>query len=312
MEDLSASVIVPVHNGAEALPTWLVHIEQQSFPTADFEILVADCGSADDSVRVAERHAAGAPVRTRCLRLASGGMNAARNWAAREARGRHLFFLDLDLVAGPGWMEAMLRAQEASERGLCAMARIGRHPQLSADAFTRWFLPESRTVLHAESMPHPLECSPVNLCVPRRAFLEAGALEEAPGRDACAGANLARRLESIGVGRAFIGDACVYIWRAAHFAEERRRCYALGHALYGFGQETGFSAIHQRFRVTRNPFRGLLDLLAIPLYVRACEDAEEGVGGMGIAYRRVLRHDLHRGYHDARRGLPMRMAPPAG
>lgn len=120
----------------------------------------------------------------------------------------------------------------------------------------------------------------------------------------CAGALLALRLELMDIPRVFVGDTSVYAWRPARFKEERWRYYALGYALRRFGQQHGFRAIQQRFRVARNPLRSLIDVLSIPFYVRACEQAEENVGAMGIAYRRMLRHDLYRGYHDARKGLP--------
>jgi glycosyltransferase involved in cell wall biosynthesis len=90
----SVSVVVPVHDSAEALRECLAAL-QASFPRPA-EILVVDDASSDETPRVAA--AAGARV----LRLARNvGPAAARNEGAREARGEILLFVDADVVVPP-------------------------------------------------------------------------------------------------------------------------------------------------------------------------------------------------------------------
>jgi GT2 family glycosyltransferase len=90
----SLSVVVPVRNGGLDFERCLRRLRDSHL--ADFELIVVDDGSTDDSAAVAER--AGAIV----VRLASPqGPAAARNRGAREASAPLIFFLDADVGVHP-------------------------------------------------------------------------------------------------------------------------------------------------------------------------------------------------------------------
>lgn len=83
------SIIVPVLDGAETLGGCLESIQASSF--SNWELIVVDDGSADDSARLADRM--GATV------LHTGGREgpgAARNLGSTHARGEFLLFVDAD------------------------------------------------------------------------------------------------------------------------------------------------------------------------------------------------------------------------
>ena len=83
------SVIVPVHNGGEQLEDSLQALASSRF--SDWELVVVDDGSVDDSVSIAKRFDA------RVFETgARSGPAAARNQGAREAHGEYLFFVDAD------------------------------------------------------------------------------------------------------------------------------------------------------------------------------------------------------------------------
>lgn len=107
------SVVVPVRDGGSHLPACLAAVRRSSF--ADWELWVVDDGSTDDSAAIAA--GAGAAV------LATGGgrgPGAARNLAARRARGEYLFFLDADCELRPDTLAAA-RARLLASPGLEAL-----------------------------------------------------------------------------------------------------------------------------------------------------------------------------------------------
>ena len=91
------SVVVPVYNGESTLADCLSALRTSRF--SDFELLVVDDGSTDNSVQIAEDAAA------RVLRTGGRkGPAAARNLGADQAVGEFLLFIDADCSVGPETM----------------------------------------------------------------------------------------------------------------------------------------------------------------------------------------------------------------
>ena len=97
MSDVRVSVIIPVYNGEAHVERAVDSVLAQTF--GGYEVLIVDDGSRDRSLQVARACAARNPGRVRVLQHPGGinrGVAAARNLAAREARGEFLAFLDAD------------------------------------------------------------------------------------------------------------------------------------------------------------------------------------------------------------------------
>jgi glycosyltransferase involved in cell wall biosynthesis len=102
----SISVIIPVYNGAASLERCLEGVLACNGPCC--ECIVVNDGSTDGSEDIVARFA----DRIRLLNLAEGprGPAYARNRGAELARGEILFFVDADVLLGPG---ALRRVEHA-------------------------------------------------------------------------------------------------------------------------------------------------------------------------------------------------------
>jgi teichuronic acid biosynthesis glycosyltransferase TuaG len=110
-----ASIITPVYNAARWLPKTFESVRAQTMP--NWEHILVDDGSTDDSVSIIQSAAAAEP-RIRLLHSpCKGGPAAARNLALENARGRYIAFLDADDLWLPEKLECCLdwmRAHDSS------------------------------------------------------------------------------------------------------------------------------------------------------------------------------------------------------
>jgi len=91
---MKVSVIIPAYQAAGYLETCLLPLVENP-PELDYEILVVDDGSKDETFEVASRLARRFPV-IRPLRQENGGPASARNFGIRHACGKYLVFCDSD------------------------------------------------------------------------------------------------------------------------------------------------------------------------------------------------------------------------
>jgi len=87
------SVIVPVYNAAPYLRRCIDSILAQTF--TDFELLLIDDGSTDESGGICEEYAAN-DNRIKVFRKKNGGQSSARNVGLDNARGEYIMFCDDD------------------------------------------------------------------------------------------------------------------------------------------------------------------------------------------------------------------------
>lgn len=137
------SVVMPVYNAAPYLAAAIESILTQTHQ--DFEFIIADDGSIDDSAQMIHTYAARDP-RIRPLFLPHGGQAKAGNVCVALAQGRWLARMDADDLALPERLATQLAWLQKSdiEIGGCAYVKEFGHTQRLI-----WF-PESHAAIQHE------------------------------------------------------------------------------------------------------------------------------------------------------------------
>ena len=107
---MDCSVLLATRNRAESLDRMLSSLAAQEAPGIEWEVLVADNGSTDDTQAVLERWSDRLPLRHAIE--PTPGKNRAVNRILGMARGALLLFTDDDVVVAPGWLAAHAAAAE--------------------------------------------------------------------------------------------------------------------------------------------------------------------------------------------------------
>lgn len=92
------SVIIPVLNGEGRLENCLTSLQKQTYPEDRFEIIIADGGSTDRTVEIAQEY--GVQVVNNPKRIVAVG----RNIGIKSAQGDFLAFTDDDCILPPDWL----------------------------------------------------------------------------------------------------------------------------------------------------------------------------------------------------------------
>jgi glycosyltransferase involved in cell wall biosynthesis len=107
----AVSVLIPAYNAEATLRETLHSVQRQSFN--DFEVIVVDDGSKDNTPRIAAQLAE-SDARFKLVRQENAGVAQARNTALALARGRWVAPLDADDLWHPEKLARQLRRFEAA------------------------------------------------------------------------------------------------------------------------------------------------------------------------------------------------------
>lgn len=100
---IDVSVVIPVFNAERSLGRCLEAISRQDLPASEYEILVVDNNSTDQSMAIARQH----PT-AQVLAESRQGAYAARNRGVSVASGRWIAFTDPDCVPRPDWLRRLV------------------------------------------------------------------------------------------------------------------------------------------------------------------------------------------------------------
>jgi glycosyltransferase involved in cell wall biosynthesis len=131
------SIVIPTRNEGPFL-LYTLHWILANSGDPEFEIVVVDDGSTDDSVRQVLRFY-GTSDRVRVVEGERRGPARARNLGAREAKGRQVVFIDGHCYTPPGWLRSLVAPLSDPKVALvgCALADL-RQPGVGAGVGCTW------------------------------------------------------------------------------------------------------------------------------------------------------------------------------
>jgi glycosyltransferase involved in cell wall biosynthesis len=134
---MKASVIIPTRNRADALVRCLRSLTCQTLPAEKFEVLVIDNGSIDHTPDVAEEY--GSLLQLTYVAAPEPGLHVGRHEGMRRANTDVLMFADDDIVAEPGWVEAVVQTLENPDIALVGGNNYPLFEERPPEWLLRWW-----------------------------------------------------------------------------------------------------------------------------------------------------------------------------
>ena len=182
------SVVIATYNRGRQIQTLLVGLLEQDLPAKDYEVIIIDDGSSDDtaiSIKAFAQHAKEKKdLFVLTLTQENAGQAAARDNGVRHARGQYLVFLDDDMEPlDQSFLRAFLTMHHEREGDQVLLGRIlppkGNPPRA---AFEYWWEGHIEDLYAGFKMgtiqPSGKHFFSANISMPRQLYLEVGGFQK--------------------------------------------------------------------------------------------------------------------------------------
>jgi len=135
------SVVIPTYNRYETLKRNLNLLAAQTLAMEDFEVIVIDDGSSDETPRFLAEFSQRSPYQLKVITQKNSGQGVARNAGIEIAEGEIILFLGDDMLTNPDFLAAHLRFHTANpEKAKAALGIVAWHPEIKPTHFMRWLV----------------------------------------------------------------------------------------------------------------------------------------------------------------------------
>lgn len=107
------SVIIPTYNRAHTLPRSLGSLLKQTLSRSQFDVIIVDDGSTDDTEAVLATYEGVLPLTV--INQRHAGVSAARNAGIQASDSEIIVFFDDDARAEPDWLELILKIMQQED-----------------------------------------------------------------------------------------------------------------------------------------------------------------------------------------------------
>lgn len=120
---IKASIIIPTVNRARYLENALISVQNQSLPMDDYEIIVVDNNSTDNTLQVVKECSKNGEKEIVYIKEPNIGLHNAKHAGARIAKGEILIYIDDDVVADRNLISELVKPYSSIGVG-CVGGRI--------------------------------------------------------------------------------------------------------------------------------------------------------------------------------------------
>ena len=238
------SILIPTYNRAETLTDTLRAVAGQHRSTTDFEVLVIDDGSTDETADKVRRLQQQYPVPLHYFYQRNQKQGRARNFGARNASGRFLLFLGDDTVPQGDFLAAHRHTHE--EQGSFG----SRTSRVAVIGYTTWPEEYRRTrfleyigekgwqfgfslIENPEDVPFNFFYTS-NLSLAREFFLEVGGFDVGFHEYGWEDIELSLRLKHLGMRLVYCREALTYHHHPISLASFIERQHKVGYSAWDF------------------------------------------------------------------------------
>jgi glycosyltransferase involved in cell wall biosynthesis len=135
---MQISVVIPTFNRAKTLKECLHALFKQDFPEKDYEVIVVDDGSNDDTKEVVHHFKEDHP-NVHYIHQPNQGQGIARNTGVTHAKGDIVCFIGDDIIVCPEFLTGHMRMHlRHTDENAAVLGFVGWHPKLTITPFMNW------------------------------------------------------------------------------------------------------------------------------------------------------------------------------
>lgn len=134
---MKLSVIIPTYNRGDVLSRAIEAIYNQTMNRRDYEVLVINDGSTDQTGEVVKKLRQNYPFHYHYQK--NSGPAVARNWGIKKAKGSIVILTQDDIIATPSFLAQHLSFHENfPQENIAVVGYTTWHPELGITPFMRW------------------------------------------------------------------------------------------------------------------------------------------------------------------------------
>lgn len=229
------SVIIPTHNRKKILKKCLNSLFNQTYNQFEYEIIVIDDGSTDDTEEAVKSMVSETPCELKYFRQEKKGPAAARNVGIRNAEGKIILFIGDDIIATPTLLEGHIKWHlQHPEDNVAVLGYVTWSPEIEITPFMKW-LENGGPQFHFWQIKDEVEIDTQkyfytsNISVKRKFLLEKnGFFDEEFPYAAYEDVELGYRLKKRGMVLKFNKEAVGYHYHYISLADTCRRMIKVG------------------------------------------------------------------------------------